>query len=210
MKKILLAATASLAMTASAAAAPVQWSSGAGANNHWYEFVALGSGDPSLTPSQADALAGSSSFMGLGGYLATITSAAEQSFLNSVWPGAGSVSGQFNNYSFFLIGATDRNTEGSFEWLGGPESGNPLTYTNWSAGEPNNFEPNNGEDYVVAWWQDSLSGNWNDVPGDSNIRGYLVEYSVTPVPIPAALPLLVGGLGLLGFVARRKRGATRA
>ncbi|WP_422038796.1 C-type lectin domain-containing protein [Roseibium sp.] len=210
MKRILLLMTASLAMISSAVAAPVQWSSGSGANNHWYEFVALGAGDPSLTASQAEALAESSSFMGLGGYLATITSAAEQAFLNSAWPGAGSITGQFNGYSFFLIGATDRNTEGNFEWLGGPESGNPLTYTNWSAGEPNNFQQNNGEDYVVAWWQDSLSGSWNDVPDNSDIRGYLVEYSVTPVPVPAALPLLLGGLGLLGLVARRKRGAAEA
>lgn len=210
VKAITSTALLNLAIISTAAAAPVQWSSGSGANNHWYEFVVLGSADPSLTVSQAEALAASSSFMGQGGYLATITSAAEQTFLNSIWPGAGSISGQFNAFSFFLIGATDRNTEGSFEWLGGPEGGHPLAYTNWSAGEPNNFQANNGEDYVVVWWQDSLSGSWNDIPDNSDIRGYLVEYSVTPVPIPAALPLLLGGLGLLGFAVRRQRGATHA
>ncbi|MEP1575396.1 lectin-like protein [Roseibium album] len=207
MKRILLTAAASLAMISSAAAAPFQWSAGSGGNDHWYEFVVLGSGDPSLMATQAEALAGSSSFMGLGGYLATITSAAEQTFLNSHWPGAGSVTGQFMDYSFFLIGATDRNTEGSFEWLDGPEGGNPLTYTNWKPGEPNN---SGGEDYVVAWWEDSATGRWNDIPNNANVRAYLVEYSVTPVPVPAAFPLLIGGFGLLGYAARRKRSSTEA
>ncbi|MET1415875.1 lectin-like protein [Roseibium sp. HPY-6] len=204
MKRILATAVVSLALISSAAAAPFQWTAVSGGNDHWYEFVVLGVGDPSLSATQAEALAESSSFMGLGGYLATITSAAEQSFLNMNWTGAGSVTGQFLDYSYFLIGATDRDTEGSFEWLGGPDDGNPLGHTNWKLGEPNNA---GGEDYVVAWWEDSATGAWNDVPGNSGVRAYLVEYSGAPVPVPlpAALPLLVGGLGLLGFAAHRRR-----
>ncbi|MBN9669823.1 VPLPA-CTERM sorting domain-containing protein [Labrenzia aggregata] len=33
----------------------------------------------------------------------------------------------------------------------------------------------------------------------------VVRIDVTAVPVPAALPLLVGGLGVLGFVARRRK-----
>ncbi|WP_282044584.1 VPLPA-CTERM sorting domain-containing protein [Roseibium album] len=58
--------------------------------------------------------------------------------------------------------------------------------------------------------EDSATGRWNDIPNNANVRASLVEYSVTPVPVPAALPLLIGGLGLLGYAARRKRSSTEA
>jgi hypothetical protein len=38
---------------------------------------------------------------------------------------------------------------------------------------------------------------------DGNPTGLLVN--IAPVPVPAALPLFVGGLGLLGWLARRRR-----
>jgi hypothetical protein len=31
--------------------------------------------------------------------------------------------------------------------------------------------------------------------------------TIAPVPVPAALPLMLGGLGLLGMAARRRRAA---
>jgi hypothetical protein len=37
-----------------------------------------------------------------------------------------------------------------------------------------------------------------------------LTYDVAPVPLPAALPMLLGGLGLIGAVARRRRGASLA
>ncbi|MCR9058716.1 MAG: hypothetical protein NXI02_15380 [Rhodobacteraceae bacterium] len=138
MQRFLFKAAASLAMISSAAAAPFQWSSGSGGNDHWYEFVVLEvvlkTEIPSLTAARAEALANSSSFMGLGGCLATMTSAAEQTFPNSHWLVASSVTGQFVDNSFFLIGLTDRNAEGSFEWLGGPENGYRFAHFDRTAG----------------------------------------------------------------------------
>lgn len=202
MKSIFIGATLACLTAASAHAAPVQWTTGSGGNGHWYDFVVVPGG---ISAPAAEAAAESSSFMGLGGYLATITSAAEQSFLNTVWPGAGTVSGQFGGYSYFLIGASDRDTEGTFEWIGGPEEGDALVYTNWDSGEPNNL---GDEDYTVAWWEDSTTGAWNDGGSgvsDTSIRAYLVEYSIAPVPVPAGLPLLLAGLGGLAMLRKRKR-----
>ncbi|MEM9584447.1 MAG: lectin-like protein [Pseudomonadota bacterium] len=196
---------AAMSLGAAAHAAPVQWDSASGGNGHWYDFVIL---DDGITTSAAEAAAESATFMGETGYLATITSAAEQAFLNTIWPGAGSVTGLFNDYSYFLIGASDRATEGAFEWIGGDEEGDALSYTNFKLGEPNNNNGSGGqEDYVVAWWEDSVSGLWNDVGESANIRAYLVEYdapaNMSPVPLPASLPMLVLALG--GTVALRRK-----
>ncbi len=197
----------SLALATAAHSAPIQWSTSDGGNGHWYDFVVLSA---AISTSDAETTAESSVFMGETGYLATITSAAEQAFLNLHWPGAGAITGQFRNYSYFLIGASDRDTEGTFEWIGGDEEGSALAYTNFKPGEPNNNNGSGGEeDYVVAWWEDSAAGVWNDVGASSNVLGYLVEYnepttSTPPVPLPASLPLMAVAFGGLAFMRRKK------
>src|SRR5262245_7871296 len=62
----------------------------------------------------------------LGGHLATINDAAE-----NTW-----VTGQFSNVGGvhpLWIGLNDALVEGTFVWT----SGEPVSYTNWNAGEPN-------------------------------------------------------------------------
>lgn len=197
MKTMMIAFVTSAFVTTVADAAPFQWTTGSGGNGHWYDFV-------DVTPDSnfdAEAAAESSVFMGMLGYLATITSQAEQDFLNANWPGPRPNTGQFRGYNSFLIGASDRASEGTFSWIGGPEEGQPLGYTNWSSGEPNNNAGN--EDYVTAWWGDNASGVWNDVP--SLTFSYVVEYGpkpTTPVPVPAGFPLFLSGLSILGAMRR--------
>lgn len=113
---------------------------------------------PSWTAAQAKAVQ-------LGGHLVTINDKAEQDFIKT---------NLIDVYGPFLwIGLTDVVTEGNFKWI----SGEPVTYTNWSAGEPNN---QNNEDYALTL----RSGQWND-GHDNNpsqpMKG-IAEIPLTPNP----------------------------
>ncbi len=81
-----------------------------------------------------------------GGHLPSINSAAENSFIANAL-GGGSA----------WIGLNDVASEGNFVW----ENGDPVTYTNWNTGEPNNY--GTGEDYTEIL----SSGLWNDLPADA-------------------------------------------
>jgi hypothetical protein len=87
----------------------------------------------------------------LGGHLATINDAAEQ---NWVYQSFGGYAG---GKHLLWIGLTDARVEGQYRWL----SGQPLTYTNWASGEPNNSQ--GGEDYVAMYYPGhSSQSKWND------------------------------------------------
>jgi Ca2+-binding RTX toxin-like protein len=131
---------------------------------HYYEYVS-----GSLNWTQARNAAASRTFNGATGYLATITSAAENAFLANLKP----------NGSLAWIGASDADTEGVWKWVTGPEAGTVFwngggngsaptgQYANWQPGsEPNN---QNNEDFAQMW----SGGYWNDWNGST---GYFVEY----------------------------------
>lgn len=86
----------------------------------------------------------------MGGYLVTITSAAENNFVFNTWPSG-------------WIGFTDEVVEGQWRWV----TGEPVTYTNWNGGEPNNA---GNEDYA----QFVSGGRWNDLPNVS--LPYVLEF----------------------------------
>jgi len=162
---------------------------------HYYEFVA-----GSFTWTAALAGAATRSFdPGTGvlqGYLATVTSEAENVFLASL-----SIDG--------WLAGTDQVTEGTWLWAAGPETGvnfwtggpggSTTTFAAWNIGEPNNAGE---EDHLHR-----NSGTWNDLPNGFT-RGYYVEYGgldQVSVPEPAALGLIGLGLATLGLVRRRSR-----
>jgi hypothetical protein len=193
----LLSAAASIA--ALAASSPV-WAAPIlnPGNGHYYEYIGN-----ALSFDDALAAAGAASYLGNGGYLATVTSQSEQDFIfNSVTTQATWFSG------------TDRGAEGVWKWVAGPEAGTIFwnggvggsspTYANWSGGEPNNCC--GGENFLWGNWSGS---QWNDI-FPVNL-GYTIEYGGLGggVPEPASWALMIAGFGLVGAAARRRARVTK-
>ncbi len=145
-----------------------------------------------------------------GGHLVAINSSIEQAFLNDTF-----LIGDFATLPLW-IGLTDKSSEGTFIWSTGEE----VTFTNWTEGEPNNvdfFGDRVGEDYVAMNWavaaygiDDEETGEWNDTPlnGTPFLPDYfmnsstgpyfgIIERDMSPVPLPASLWLLGSALSVL-------------
>ena len=153
-----------------------QWSAVNGGNNHYYMATSA-----AMNWSDADALATSK-----GGYLATIQSQAENDFLQATFfPVAAEA---------FWIGLhrTALHTQ-SFVWT----NGEPLAFTNWSPGEPNDnlngVSISTGEPCVAINWYfahsvSSTRGQWNDTPnggGTVNNNAFepyraIIEFNSSP------------------------------
>ncbi|XP_037820987.1 putative uncharacterized protein DDB_G0289963 [Lucilia sericata] len=66
-------------------------------------------------------------------------------------------------HEHFWTSGTDLADEGNFFWM---STGRPITFTNWNAGEPNNFRYENGEEEncLELWNRDGKGLKWNDSP----------------------------------------------
>jgi len=165
-----------------------EWTDTTTGITHYYEVVkSCVSWDTALDKAAATY----NKSLGLTGYLATVTSAAENAFIDSI----------IGNADVWLGGSDEKN-EGTWKWMAGPEKGQTISYTNWTNGEPNNSGWLTGEDYLMMY---ASTGKWNDTScSDKNY--YVVEFNTKaqPVPVPAALPLLGTALAALGITLRRK------
>jgi len=92
-----------------------------------------------------------------GMHLASVGSEAEQRDLQEHITSFG-----LGNEHFWSSG-TDQAEEGKFFWM---STGKPITYENWNAGEPNNFQYENGEteNCLELWNRDGKGLKWNDTP----------------------------------------------
>lgn len=143
-------------------------------NGHFYRPISAGA-----TYTDAKILSAQQSFKGQTGYLVTITSANEESFIFANVPQS--------NIWFAL---SDRLQEGYWRVDDGPENGTlinignyngnpqPGTYQNWCGGEPNDA---GGEDFAVTKWGGGSC--WNDLPNWSN--PYIVEFGTWSNPSDA-------------------------
>ena len=101
------------------------------------------------------------SINGVAGRLATIRSAEENSLVTAMARPA---------FSYIWLAGSDAHAEGDFKWYRNGAVSDAITYTNWGAGQP--FDWNGTMDYVeFAWW-----GQWY-TRQESAPRPYLVEWS---------------------------------
>ncbi|NBX06337.1 MAG: hypothetical protein EBR18_09695, partial [Betaproteobacteria bacterium] len=136
-------------------------------NGHFYQIVV----DSTLTPVATQSVAETYNYRGLQGYLATITSAAENGFIKALT--ATSPAGN----AVLLFGASDAEVDGNWKWVSGPEKGTALNYFAWDGSEPQGYIGGYREDYAAF---QPFYGGWADLPAYPYAAGYIVEYGGMP------------------------------
>ena len=168
---------------------------------HFYEYV---SGNTTWTNSKTSAE--NRSYFGRAGYLATMTSEAENNFVwklmaNDGWFGASDEVSLVNGAKGTTAYASQAAVEQKWHWITGPEKGTQFSngstattgqYAKWAGGEPNN---SGGEHY--GQFYSGNAGSWNDLP-NTNLPGYICEYGDMPGDITSSTTILTRNVEISG------------
>jgi hypothetical protein len=196
----LLAVAAFASGNSATLAAPVQWKTEDGGNGHWYELVMPDSYLDSFTWTEARAAAEAG-----GGYLATVTSQAENDFLRSQFAASlfdnGGEGTPPIGSRYAWIGLFAETPQSEFQWV----TGEQLDFTNWAPGEPNLFGTSqwqfahywtrNHEGAGPSWYWNNDGNDGFAVISRQNTYGYIVE----TVPEPSSW--ILGLVGAIAFAA---------
>ncbi len=135
-------------------------------NGHFYQVIS----DPNISWTDAKTAADASTLFGLKGYLATLTSAAENTFAYE--------KAQFDGW----IGGSDAASPGVWAWADGPENGLQFwsgtvggtavarQYNNWA---PNQPDDSGGNQQYLRFLG---AGAWDDYDNTGFSPGYLIEF----------------------------------
>jgi hypothetical protein len=207
-----------LVSTATAAVADItsqgQWTIGSGGNGHTYRVVAK----PNLISWDA---ANTEATLA-GGYLATITSPAENAFVFSLIDNASFWTQSANDHGPWIGGfqpPASSEPSGGWTWVtqSGASSPEPFSYSNWETGEPNNltatvlgttynqdrisfFHTGSGR---AATWSDEY--NLTGSPLNQWTISYVIEFTSIPEPSAAMFCCLLGIVATARRFVCRKR-----
>jgi hypothetical protein len=163
-------------------------------NGHYYEAIS-----ENVTWETAFSLANQASYRGLQGYLVTVTSPEEDRFVHNEVVNKSGITGwgSFAGYQGTWLGASDRDQEGTWKWMNGPEEDEVFatssgarnitsTSGNYSNFLPSVHEGNTRTDFdflvsqvprtstsVPSGWTNYLF--WDDIPtniGSAEVREY--------------------------------------
>jgi hypothetical protein len=173
--------------------------------DHFYEYI---SGTVSWTGSKT--AAENRSYFGRAGYLATMSSEAENNFIwrimsSDAWFGASDDLTEVNNSKGTTAFASQAAVEGRWHWVTGPEKGTNFSigntpsitlvsgqYHKWAPGEPNNA----GSENFGQFYSSNL-GQWNDLP-NTTLPGYICEYGDMPGDITSSTTILTRPIEISG------------
>ena len=164
-------------------------------NNHYYQVV----NDPNAIFNNVIVSANQMFYRGLSGYLASITTQAEQNFVAGLLP-SGSIK--------YFIGGSDSTQEGVWRWVDGPEKGTLLSsgFAKW-----NTYQPNGGLSENALMITESNNFAWDDTTATKVLQvnngsiGYVVEYgdlSPSFVIIPSTTSVSEGDSVTLTIVTK--------